>query len=274
MHRRQGVQQCQHHDQAGLQEMSSHTGIIRGRIIAASPFPRPRVNLLAFDTSTESLSLGVLHARLGQARVLQRQAPGGREASATLIPALMALLAQEGLALADLRAIVFGAGPGSFTGLRTACAVAQGLAFGAGLPVVPIDTLMAVAEQAREAHGATQVTAVLDARMDEVYAARYVHDGACWQRQGPIVLSRPEALQVPAGFVVAGNAHAVYGSRLPAGAGHLEALPTASALLRLAPGLIEAGGAIPADEALPIYVRDKVADTTAEREARRAAATP
>ncbi len=232
------------------------------------------MNLLAFDTSTESLSLGVLHSQGGQSRLLQRQAPGGREASATLIPALMDLLAGEGLALADLRAIVFGAGPGSFTGLRTACAVAQGLAFGANLPVLPVETLMAVAEEARQQHGAAQVTAVLDARMDEVYAASYLHDGRRWQRQGPILLSRPESLQVPAGFVVAGNARPVYGDRLPLGAGDLQVLPTAGALLQLAPALIEAGQAIAADQALPVYVRDKVADTTAEREARRAAATP
>ena len=232
------------------------------------------MNLLAFDTSTEFLSLGVLRTQGGQDRLVQRQAPGGREASATLIPAVMEMLADEGLALPDLRAIVFGAGPGSFTGLRTACAVAQGLAFGANLPVLPLETLMAVAEEARQAAGVTQVTAVLDARMDEVYAASYLHDGRRWQRQGPIILSRPEALPVPPGFVVAGNAAAAYGSRLPAGAGLIEALPTAGALLRLAPGLIDEGLAIAADAALPVYVRDKVADTTAEREARRAAATP
>ena len=100
---------------------------------------------LAFDTSTDVLSLG-LSAR-GQTTL--RTLAGGAQASAQLIPQVLDLLAQASLGLADLQAIVFGRGPGSFTGLRTACAVAQGLAFGANVPVLPIDTLLAVAEDAR-----------------------------------------------------------------------------------------------------------------------------
>ena len=110
--------------------------------------PTPRPCWLAFDTSTDVLSLGLsVH---GQTTL--RTLAGGAQASAQLIPQALELLAQAGIALSDLQAIVFGRGPGSFTGLRTACAVAQGLAFGANIPVLPVDTLLAVAEAARQAH--------------------------------------------------------------------------------------------------------------------------
>ncbi|TFZ02031.1 tRNA (adenosine(37)-N6)-threonylcarbamoyltransferase complex dimerization subunit type 1 TsaB [Ramlibacter humi] len=225
------------------------------------------MNLLAFDTSTETMTLAV---RAGSA-VLQRREAGGARASATLIPMAMAMLAEAGLSLRQLDAIVFGRGPGSFTGLRTACAVAQGLALGADRPVLPVETLMAVAEAARAQDGAANVLAVLDARMDEVYAARYRHDGQAWQREGAIELIAPEAVACPPGTLLAGNAFAAYGDRLPA-ARRVEALPEAKALLSLAPALIARGESVPAEQALPLYVRDRVAQTTAEREAARAAA--
>ena len=137
------------------------------------------MKLLAFDTSTEMLSIAV---SAGPASgVLEHTAAGGAQASAALIPAIQDLLARAGLELRALDAIAFGRGPGSFTGLRTAAAVAQGLGFGAGVPVLPIDTLLAVAEEAHGATGATQVVAVLDARMDEVYVAAYERIGAEWQ---------------------------------------------------------------------------------------------
>lgn len=227
------------------------------------------MNLLAFDTSTEHLSVA---AQRADGQRFMHQGAGGAQASAALIPAVLALLAQAGLALGELRAIVFGRGPGSFTGLRTACSVAQGLAYGAELPVLPIDTLLALAEAARGAQGATRVLALLDARMGEVYGAAYVHDGDGWTRQGEIAVGPPEALALPAGaegWVLAGNVFAEYGARLPAalaGLPRIEALPTAAALLDLAPALLAAGQALPAAEALPLYIRDKVAQTTAERQ--------
>ncbi|RYF42453.1 MAG: tRNA (adenosine(37)-N6)-threonylcarbamoyltransferase complex dimerization subunit type 1 TsaB [Comamonadaceae bacterium] len=226
------------------------------------------MNLLAFDTSTDVLSLALARGD----SVREHTGPGGAHASATLIPALMALLADAGLRLSELDAIVFGRGPGSFTGLRTACAVAQGLAFGSGVPVLPVETLMAVAEEARARHGDTQVVALLDARMDQVYAGAYAFDGAQWQRHGELGLLAPEAVEVPAGWAMAGNAFLAYEGRLPAAARRLEALPTAAALLRLAPSLLAAGQAQPAAGALPLYIRDKVAQTTAERAALKAAA--
>ncbi|MCJ0765876.1 tRNA (adenosine(37)-N6)-threonylcarbamoyltransferase complex dimerization subunit type 1 TsaB [Variovorax terrae] len=226
------------------------------------------MKILAFDTSTETLSIA-----LGDgARVWLHAGAGGAQASATLIPAIEALMAQAGLGFAQLDAIAFGRGPGSFTGLRTACAVAQGLAFGAAVPVLPIDTLLAVAEEARHHHGATRVMAVLDARMDEVYAASYEFDGRQWRQQAQAGLAKPEALSLAPGWALAGNAFAAYGARLPAAAARLDALPTGAALLRLAPALLAAGAAVPADQALPLYIRDKVAKTTEERAADKAAA--
>lgn len=232
------------------------------------------MNLLAFDTSTDTLSIAVRH---GDA-MLQHTGPGGAQASATLIPAVRGLLAQAGLPFDALDALVFGRGPGSFTGLRTACAVAQGLAFGArggqGIPVLPVDTLLAVAEEARHQHGCTQVVAVLDARMDEVYHARceWLAAEGRWHADADFGLGAPESVQVPPGWTVAGNARAPYGERLAPTAPHVAALPTATALLRLAPALLAAGGGMPASDALPRYIRDKVAQTTAERAAQRAAA--
>ena len=230
---------------------------------------RATVNLLAFDTSTETLFVGLAWTAGGQARTALHASEGGREASSTLIPSVQTVLAQAGLGLSDLNAIAFGRGPGSFTGLRTACAVAQGLALGANLPVLPVDTLMALAEDARQRHGCTEVLAALDARMGEVYACAYRFEQGLWHAQGEVSLGAPEALVLPPGFVLAGNVQAAYAGRLPAPA--LPAQPTADALLRLAPALLAAGQAQPADQALPLYVRDKVAQTTAEREALKAA---
>ena len=234
------------------------------------------MNLLAFDTSTDTLSVAVQHG----AQVLEHSGPGGAQASTTLIPAIRALLAQAGLTFARLDAVVFGRGPGSFTGLRTACSVAQGLAFGArgglGVPVLPVDSLLAVAEQARAEHGCTRVLATLDARMNEVYSAHCTWQEATrqWSTDADFGLCAPEALTLAdaALWTVAGNAQAAYGERLLPQARHVAALPTATALLRLAPALLAAGAAVPASEALPRYIRDKVAQTTAEREALRAQA--
>ena len=238
------------------------------------------MKLLAFDTSTEILSVAVTDGD----RVWQHSGPGAAQASGTLIPAVLDLLAQAGLKLADLDALVFGRGPGSFTGLRTACSVAQGLALGAKLPVLPLDTLLAVAEEARFQHspgaGALQLTALLDARMDEMYVQRFAWAAGAWSALDACSLHRPEDLGPgESGHLLAGNVFKVYAGRLPAwpAAQCLEALPTAGAMLRLAPALLAAGHGVEAAEALPLYVRDKVALTTEERarvKARAALAAP
>lgn len=246
------------------------------------------MNLLAFDTGTEAMSIAVSRGVDGQVRQWQHSAAGGAKASTDLIPAILDLLRQADLRLDALDAICFGSGPGSFTGLRTACSVAQGLAFGAHVPVLPVDSLLAVAEEARhtalggQARG--QVTALLDARMDELYCATYAFDAGLWMELHGSCLVRPESLpRMPdanpadqSRWVLAGNVFAVYGARVaaddPAGASALRvpALPTALAMLRLAPQLLAAGKAVAAEHALPSYIRDKVAKTTAERVAEKA----
>ena len=222
--------------------------------------------LLAFDTSTEWLSVAV---RRGD-RLLSRHGPGGAQASGSLIPLIQELLAEAGLAMTELDAIAFGRGPGSFTGLRTACSVAQGLGFGAGVPLLPVDTLHAVAEEARHRFGATRVVALLDARMDELYAAHYDFDRPVQADAEPRLMA-PEQVQAAPGWVLAGNVFASYGERLPAAAARHEVLPAAEAMLRLAPRLLAAGRAVAPAQALPLYVRDKVAQTTQERASLKAA---
>ena len=228
------------------------------------------MNLLAFDTSTDTLFIAL---QRGTA-LWQHQAVGGANSSATLLPSIQQGLQALGLQFADLDAIVFGRGPGSFTGLRTACAIAQGLALGVSKPLLPVDTLLAVAEEAREQHGLTDVMAALDARMSEVYHAGYRWADGLWHATHALGLCAPEALQVPEGLSVVGNAQAAYAERLAPQATHLPALPTATALLRLAPRLMADGHMVDASYALPLYIRDKVALTTAEREAARAASQP
>lgn len=231
-------------------------------------------DLLAFDTSTEVLSIAV---QRGDA-VLTRTEAGGAQASATLIPLIQQLLAEAGLTLAGLDAICFGNGPGAFTGLRTACSVAQGLGFGSGRPVLPVNTLQAVAEEAHAQCGATQVLALLDARMDEVYAQAWQRSAdGLWQAAqgdaGQARLMAPQSVHAPAGegWWLAGNAFKAYGERLPADLPRQQTLPTAAALLRLAPALLAAGAAVAPALAWPLYIRDKVAQTTAERLAAKAA---
>ena len=239
--------------------------------------------LLAFDTSTDQLSVAVQNGDL----LFEHSGAGGAQSSTTLLPLVLQLLAQAGLSLRELDAIAFGRGPGSFTGLRTACAVAQGLGFGADVPLLPVDTLHAVAEEARHRFGATRVVSVLDARMDQVYAASYVLDGLGIGGDrnladvgasgdpddlGGAQLLAPEALIVPPGFALAGNAFAAYGDRLTAATARHVVLPTAAAMLRLAPALLAAGRAVAPADAAPLYVRDKVAQTTEERAAIKAGA--
>jgi tRNA threonylcarbamoyladenosine biosynthesis protein TsaB len=251
----------------------------------------PAPTLLALDTATETLHLALLAG--GMARTEQHA--GGAQASATLVPAAQALLAAAGASWSTLDAIAFGRGPGAFTGLRTAAAVAQGLAFGAGKPVIALDTLLAVAEDARQAaalagHALSHVWAATDARMGEIYAAAYRRAGDCWQAVTEPLLLRPAdfAARVQADVAALGGQVAVAGNALRAHADALadalaalpssvsrwpDAAPRGAALLALAQAAWADGATLDAALALPLYVRDKVAQTTAERLAARAVAS-
>jgi tRNA threonylcarbamoyladenosine biosynthesis protein TsaB len=231
------------------------------------------MKLLAFDTSTEVMSIAVQHG----SQVFTHTGAGGSLASANLIPAIQSLMQQAGLQFAQLDAIAFGRGPGSFTGLRTACSVAQGLAFAADVKVLPIDTLMAVAEEAHHSLPAAQqqpkiVCAALDARMGELYYAYYKFNSCLCTILLSCSLKKPSNMALEGGFeaaVLAGNVRPTYDAQLPAAvlaAPYVACLPTATAMLRLAPQLIADGGLMDAQDALPLYIRDKVAQTTAERE--------
>ena len=267
------------------------------------------MKLLAFDTSTDAMSIAVSRDDGACAGLWQQQGAGGAQASAGLIAGVLELMRHSGLQLRELDAICFGCGPGSFTGLRTACAVAQGLAFGADVPVLPVNSLLAVAEEARHTELAglqsVQLSALLDARMDEIYTAHFAYAQGQWTELQAAHLLRPEAVALPDSALLraaAGNVFTVYGARLsglpaaatataadgasagaatagdafglpvPAQAApRIHALPQATALLRLAPQLLARGLAVPAAQALPTYIRDKVAQTTAERAAIKAA---
>lgn len=248
--------------------------------------------LLALDTATE-----LIHAALSVGgTVTTLQSPGGAQASASLLPALAGLLHDAGLAWPDLDAIAFGSGPGAFTGLRTACAVTQGLALGLGLPVIALDTLMAVAEDARqrtpEAWSPGDTVWVLqDARMSELYVGACLWNGGGWQAVGapqlwsldePVRRWAPGADRPPAqqpALRLAGNALLAYPEALApllaASAGVWLAplaQPSGAALAALAQQAWAQGHTVDAALALPVYVRDKVAKTTAERAAERLAA--
>jgi tRNA threonylcarbamoyladenosine biosynthesis protein TsaB len=227
--------------------------------------------LLAFDTATERTSIGLAR----DDDLWLHEGEGGPRSSATFLPAVLHLLDAAGMDLADLDAIAYGRGPGAFTGLRTACSVAQGLAFGARKPVLALETLLAVAEDARDDAATLRVWAVQDARMDEIYAAEYAFDSGGWRTLvAPLVIT-PEALsgrwRAVRPEVVAGNALGAFGARLETFDARVvpQAWPRPEALLRLARAAWSAGATLDAAQALPLYVRDKVAQTIAEREAAR-----
>jgi tRNA threonylcarbamoyladenosine biosynthesis protein TsaB len=230
------------------------------------------MNFLAFDTSTEHLHLGVACG----AATLTQVHPGAAQASQLIIPQALQLLADIGLKLQDLDAIVMGRGPGSFTGLRTACAVAQGLAYGAQLKVLPIDTLWAVAEDARHRHGARRVLSILDARMGQYYASAWSFEGELGVPVMSPALLNPEELVLPKAWRQDPQPVCAAGIGLDAVAEALRqqhdllqvqtAHPTAEALLRLAPPAWQQNLAVSPEQATPLYLRDKVAQTTAERE--------
>jgi tRNA threonylcarbamoyladenosine biosynthesis protein TsaB len=215
----------------------------------------------AIETSTDWCS-AALWIDGGIAGVEER---AGNRHGELLLPMLERLSAAAGSAIGALDAVAFGAGPGSFTGLRIACGVAQGLAFARDLPVIGISTLEAMAEES----GAARVVACLDARMHEVYYSALEKTGGRWREVVAAQCVAPAAVRVPAGdgWTGCGNGFDVYG---PLGLSIVipGIHPSAIAVARLAAPRLAAGEGVDAALAAPVYVREKVAFTTGERNAR------
>ncbi len=223
------------------------------------------MKILALDTSTEYCS-----AALWQDGVLaDRIERAGQKHSELLLPMIDGLLRDASLKLAGLDGIAFGAGPGSFTGVRIACGAAQGLALGSGLPVVGVCTLEALAQ----ATGRDRVIAAMDARMAEVYHAAYEKRNGAWLAISAPSLCLPEKVPLLAGtdWFGAGSGFAAHGELLQARYGatledvDAQAVPLASAIAGLAAPRFAAGQGVNAADALPLYLRDKVALKTSER---------
>ena len=220
--------------------------------------------ILSLETSTESGSCALYY----DGRVIERDCPLGRSHSETLLPLVRELMLEAGVKFSQLDAIAFGAGPGAFTGLRVACGVAQGLAVAGDLPLIPVTSLETMAVMA----GGDHVLALLDARMGEVYAASYLVEEGVPVLQGEIRVSAPGDVLLPEGegWIACGNALTAYPplrERIIAvnRVFRPEILPTAATVARIAvPRFLRGEGIDPA-MAAPLYIRDKVAKTVAER---------
>jgi tRNA threonylcarbamoyladenosine biosynthesis protein TsaB len=227
------------------------------------------MNLLSIDTSTEFLSLAI---QAGDTLFTHHQHMGNAS-SELILPQIQVLLDTANVSLKDLDGVAFGAGPGAFTGVRIACGVAQGLGFGTNIPVVGVNTLLAVAQ----ASGADKVIVCLDARMGEIYHAAFEKKNNEWTEVSKTTVCKPEAAPILPSiervWVGAGSGWAVYGEVLSniyaknLIKAHANTSPTAEAILQLAKPIFAAGEAKPASEATPIYIRNRVALTTQQREA-------
>ena len=221
------------------------------------------MKILAFETSTDACSVAL---RVGE-ETRERFEKAPRRHAELVLPMAESLLAEAGLGPGDLDGLAFGRGPGSFTGVRIAAAVVQGVAFATGLPVAPVSTLQALAEGVAREMGEDSVLAVLDARMGEVYWGAYRR--AASGRMEAVVedtLSAPERVSVPGAepWAGAGDGWAVYGEVLRAVLGgrlscELPArLPRAGDVAHIGTGILGRGEGVPAAAALPLYLRDRV----------------
>jgi len=223
------------------------------------------MKILALDASTEYCSVALWR----EGNVDASEVRAGQRHSELLLGMVDGLLGRHGLRARDLDGIAFGAGPGSFTGLRIACGVTQGIAFGAGLRVVGISTLLALAEAGRT----DRAVCCLDARMGEVYHAAFARDGNSWSAVHPPGLYAPDSVPVlPEGaWTGCGSGFGAYRDVLARRyAGRLSAImpdvyPHAADIARLAVPEFEAGRAVLAEAAAPVYIRDRVALRSDER---------
>ena len=216
--------------------------------------------LLALDTATEACSVALLH----DGKVSSHYEVIPRLHAQKLLPMIQQLLADAGTTLSAVDAIAFGRGPGAFTGVRIAIGVVQGLAFALDRPVLPVSNLALLAQRALREHGAQQVAAAIDARMDEVYWGCYQAQAGEMRLVGKEAVQAPEAAALPQGaggdWYGAGTGWG-YAGRIPVATAGQDAsmLPHALDLLKLAEFAWQRGEAVPADLAQPVYLRDKVA---------------
>lgn len=215
--------------------------------------------ILALETATEACSAALNID--GEIRERFEITPRGH--SELILPMLESLLTEADISLRQVDALAFGRGPGAFTGVRIGVGVAQGVAFGADLPVLPVSTLAALAQAA----DATRVLAAIDARMDEVYWGQYRRDESglmCLQGEECVVAPEATPRVSGEGWLGTGSGWGAYGDHLRARhAGQLvgvraDALPRAAAVSQLAVAALAAGEAVSAEQALPVYLRDKV----------------
>ena len=223
------------------------------------------MKLLALDTATQACTVALSL----DGEVLERFEPGGQH-SERILPMVDALLAEAGLVLTQLDALAFGRGPGSFTGLRIGAGVAQGLAFGADLPVVPVSSLAVLAQ----GQDAAKVLAAFDARMQQVYWGAYMRNAqGIVEVQGVEGVFAPQAVPRPAGesWIGAGSGwdqyHGALEQRLAGSLAnwHRQCLPHARHVVELGAAAIRAGQAVAPEEALPVYIRNDVADKQVSR---------
>jgi tRNA threonylcarbamoyladenosine biosynthesis protein TsaB len=227
------------------------------------------MNLLAIDTSTDFCSVAACRGET----LVSRHEPAGQRQAEMILDMVDAVLGDAGLALERIEGIAFGAGPGSFTGLRIAAGVTQGLAFARGVGVIGVGSLLALAEEASGETADARVVSCLNARMGEVYHAAYRRSGERWEEVSAPGLYKPEAVPVlpGGGWTGAGDGFAAYREGLAARLGDSMSgmrpavHPTARAVLKLAMPRFAAGKALDAAAALPVYLRDKVAQKTSER---------
>ncbi|MDB2384739.1 tRNA (adenosine(37)-N6)-threonylcarbamoyltransferase complex dimerization subunit type 1 TsaB [Endozoicomonas sp.] len=224
------------------------------------------MKLLALDTATEACSVALnIDGELTEHYELLP-----RRHSRELLPMVDALLSEAGWVLSDIDALAFGCGPGAFTGLRVATAMAQGLAFAVDIPVIPVSTLATLAQQAYRCYGSTHVLSAIDARMDEVYWGVFAEENQLMMPQQQEAVIKPEKVSLPPAESVKWTGIGTgwtYRERLAISVEtcYDQALPHALDIAVLAAADFSRGRLLPAEKAMPVYLRDKVALKKSER---------
>ncbi len=221
------------------------------------------MKILALDTATEACSA----ALYVDGEIHQQYQIAPRDHTRLILNMVEHVLAHAGVAITDLDALAFGCGPGSFTGVRIATGVVQGMAFGADLPVVPVSTLASIAQVELERQGEDKVLSIIDARMGEVYFGCYQSVDGLMQLQGKEALLAPDQIPLPdtTGWFGAGSGWGTYQHKLQNLLGNklkdfrADVYPQSKTIAMLAVAAFERGEMVSAEQALPVYLRDNVA---------------